>query len=253
MSPTVVTFLFEAANFLSLAAVLGYFFFKPVRKALQAQREKFEAESRLAAQKLEDAEKVQAEITALRANLKLELQQRKTVELAQARQQAEQILAEARAAAEQERKQGHRLAVQMSELQQQNLAAVASAAAGYTVGQLLEQIDGPDLQTALIRSACEQLNSMPNAPLSTVKIESQQRLTSEQTRVIQNALGANAGKLDFRIVDGLGPGVRISTSHGLVDATASGLSQYARQALLKEMHRRSNNNNHSALENMQDG
>ena len=38
MSPTLTTFLFEAANFLVLAAVLGWLFFKPVRQALADHR-----------------------------------------------------------------------------------------------------------------------------------------------------------------------------------------------------------------------
>ncbi|NJN47909.1 MAG: hypothetical protein HC808_17125, partial [Candidatus Competibacteraceae bacterium] len=46
------TFLFEAANFLVLAGVLGWLFFKPVRQALIDRQVKFEADAVQAAEKL---------------------------------------------------------------------------------------------------------------------------------------------------------------------------------------------------------
>ena len=70
VSPTLTTFLFEAANFLVLAAVLGWLFFKPVRQALVDHREKFESDNRKATQKLAEAEKTRQEIEQTRANCK---------------------------------------------------------------------------------------------------------------------------------------------------------------------------------------
>ena len=161
MSPTLTTFLFEAANFLVLAAVLGWLFFKPVRQALADRRAKFEADSVQAAEKLAEAEKAQQEIDATRANLQAELNELRTRELEAARRQADQILADARTAAEREREMSHRQAARMSDTQRDTLAEVSAAAAAETVGRLLEQIGGPDLQSALIESACQQLGSLP--------------------------------------------------------------------------------------------
>ena len=243
MSPTLTTFLFEAANFLVLAGVLGWLFFNPVRQALANRRAKFEADAAQAAEKLAAAETVQREIDAARRSLKAELNELRTRELEAARRQAEQILADARTAAEREREMSRRQAAQLSETQRSTLADVSARAAAATVGHLLEQIGGPDLHSALVASACRQLGSMPPVALAPVKIESAQQLSPQQRAALSSALGPAAATADFRTVDGLGSGVRISTGVGLIDATASGLTQFARQSLTKEMNRRANNHN----------
>lgn len=243
MSPTLTTFLYEAANFLVLATVLGWLFFKPVRQALADRQAKFESESRLAAQKLYEAEKVQQEINAKRARLQAELKEQRTREVTAARKQADQLLDEARMAAQREREVTRRQAARMSETQQDTWAQVAAAAAGATVGRLLEQIGGPDLQSALIEAACQQLRSFPKDAISPVKIESTQCLSDSQVAKLKDALGSAADAAEFRTADGLGTGIRISTGKGLIDATTSGLTQFARQSLVSQMNLRSNNHN----------
>ncbi|MCA9129880.1 MAG: ATP synthase F0 subunit B [Planctomycetales bacterium] len=240
MSPTLTTFLFEAANFLVLAAVLGWLFFKPVRRALADRREKFESDNRQAAQKLAEAEKTQQEINETRAKLQAELNEMRTREMETARQQADQILREARSAAAREREMSHRLAAQMSGTQRDILAEVSAAAAADTVGRLLRQIGGPALQSALVASACEQLRSLPQDGVAPVKVESSQPLSPDQLASLKNALGAAADTADFRTVDGLGDGVRVSTGKGLIDASVGGLVQFASQSLVKEMSNRAN-------------
>lgn len=243
MSPTLTTFLFEAANFLVLAGMLGWLFFQPVRQALADRHAKFEADAVQATQKLAEAEKVQQDIDAARANLQTELNALRTRELEAARRQANHILADAHATAERERETSRRQAARMSDTQRDTLAEVAAAAAAETVGRLLEQIDGPDLQAALIESACQQLGALPQDALAPVKIESAQPLSPQQRTALENALGPAADGADFRTVDGLKAGVRISTAKGLIDASVSGLAQFARHSLVKEMTRRANNHN----------
>lgn len=243
MSPTLTTFLFEAANFLVLAALLGWFFFQPVRQALADRRVKFEADAVQAEQELAQAKKLQQDIDATRANLQAELNTLRSRELEAARRQAAQILTDAHTAAEREREMSRRQAAQMSDTQRDTLAEVAAAAAAETVGRLLEQIGGPDLQAALIQSACQQLGALPQDAIAPVKIESAQPLSPQQRTALENALGPAANGADFRTVDGLETGVRISTGKGLIDASVSGLAQFARQSLLKEMKRRANNHN----------
>ncbi len=182
MPPALTTFLFEAANFLVLAAVLGWLFFKPVRKVLAERRAQFEAESDQAARKLAEAEKTQLEIESDRANLQAELNDLRKRELETARAQAEQILADARAAAERNIEMSRRQAAQMSDAKQQALAEASATAAAETVGHLLQQIGGPDLQAALISSACQQLHSLPPGEIAPVKVESSQPLTPDQLR-----------------------------------------------------------------------
>jgi len=243
VSPTLTTFLFEAANFLVLAAILGWLFFKPVRQALLDRRAKLEDEAAQAAQKLAEAEKIQQDIDARRAALQSELNELREQGRDAARKQAEEILSQARAAAEREREASVRLAARMSETQRDTLAEVAAAATAETVGRLLDQINSPDLQAALIASACQQLGSLPHGTITPVKIESAQPLSPQQRADLENALGPAAGQVDFRTADGLGAGVRISTGQGLVDASVSGLVQFARQSLEQEMSRRANNHN----------
>ena len=60
MSPTVTTFLFEAANFLTLAPLLGWLFFQPVSDAIQGRRS---AQQQL----LDDATKKNADAAQLRS------------------------------------------------------------------------------------------------------------------------------------------------------------------------------------------
>ncbi len=126
MSPTLTTFLFESANFLVLAFVLGWLFFKPVRQALVDRRAAFEAESEEAANKLTVANRRQQEIEAAHANLQSELDELRSQELEAAKQQAEQILSAARTAAEREREMSRRQAARMSDTQRDRLAEVVS-------------------------------------------------------------------------------------------------------------------------------
>jgi F0F1-type ATP synthase membrane subunit b/b' len=73
VSPTWSTFLFEMANFLLLAAVLGWLFFRPVRDALEKRRAGLEAEDREAAEKLAEAERLRAEAADRRSELEASL------------------------------------------------------------------------------------------------------------------------------------------------------------------------------------
>ena len=61
MSASWVTFVFEAANFLVLAALLGRLFFRPVRDALERRRAELEGEREAARRVREEAEAALAE------------------------------------------------------------------------------------------------------------------------------------------------------------------------------------------------
>ena len=138
----------------------------------------------------------------------------------------------------------------MSETQKDRLAEVAAIAAAETVGRLLEQMGGPELQSVLMDAACQQLKSMPQESLAPVKVESAETLSAEQRERLIDILGTAAPSTDFRTTKDLGTGVRIATRQGLIDATVDGLRQFARQALTAEMNRHSNN--HNPLQNLHD-
>ncbi len=235
MSATLTTFLFEAANFLVLTAALGWLFFQPVRKSIADFRTKFESDNQQAAQKLAEAESLRQAIQAEKEALLAELSARRTNELAGIKAQADKLLAEARVAADRERERSLVEAARLSDTQRDTLATVAATVAAESVEHLLEQIGGPDLQSALIHSACLQIVQWASSSLAPVKIESSQPLSALQMTEVKKALGSAGETADFRIVDNVGVGVRISTSKGLVDASARGLRNFASQSLVKAM------------------
>ena len=243
MSPALTTFLFEAANFLVLAGVLGWLFFQPVRQALAERAAKFEADSKEAAEKLAAANAAEQQMDETRDKLQSEMDELRKRELEAAHAKASQIIEEAREAAERERELGRRQAASLSESKRATLGEVAGAAAADTVGRLLEQIGGPDLHSALIESACRQLAAMQIDTTAPVKVESNEPLSQDQATKLRHALGDGADRAEFRTVENLGAGIRILTDRGLIDASVAGLTQFARQSLVKEMKRRANNHN----------
>lgn len=264
MSPTLTTFLFEAANFLVLAAALGWLFFRPVRQAIVDYRTQFESDNQRAAETLAEAETIRRSIQAEHEKLKAKLDAMQARELANAKAQADNLLAEARLTADREREQSRLDASRISDSQRDVLAATAATAAAESVGQLLTQIGGPELQSALVRSACGRLAELAegtpepdsrNGPscashyrglppigqsLAPVKVESAQPLTEDQMTEIKHALGNSYDTADFRVVCELGNGIRVSTSMGLVDASTMGLRAFACHWLVNEVKHRSN-------------
>ena len=200
MSPTVVTFLFEAANFLVLAAVLGWLFFKPVRKAIADHRDKFEADNQQAAKLLAEAEVLRNEIREARQNLYSELNATRTRELATVKEQSDQMLSDARSIANREQEQSRLQASRMSDTQRDTLASAAAAAAADSVGKLLTQIESPDLQSSLIRFACQQLEKLSPESIAPVKVETSQTLSPDQRTAIQHCARSicHGGRLSNR-------------------------------------------------------
>lgn len=244
MSPTITTFLFEAANFLVLAAALGWLFFKPVRQAIIDYREKFEADNQQAAAKLAEAEAMRQQIQDTHAQLQTELNERRGDEIAAIQRQADEILTSARSAAAMQRKQSLLQASRISDSQRDTLAEVAAASAADAVAKLLQQIEGPELQEGLVQAACRQLESLDHQVLAPVKVESSESLSAEQSAALRAALGSAGQTADFRIADGIGMGVRVSTARGLIDTSTRGLAYFSRQTLVKEMQQRASFHQH---------
>jgi F0F1-type ATP synthase membrane subunit b/b' len=231
----VITFLFEAANFLVLAAVLGWIFFKPIRQALADRGARLIAEDQQADAKLADANRIQQDIIEARSGLQRELDDLRNEKLEAVRSEADQIIADARATADRELEASRRQAARLSETEQARIAQAAVFAAAETVGRLLRQIASPELHTALLRSACQQLHALPQDRLKPVTVETAEPFGSEDRAVLDEALGPAAAGADVRTNTDLGVGVRVSTGQGLIDASAAGLSGFARQALLKQL------------------
>ncbi|KAA5546239.1 ATP synthase F0 subunit B [Roseiconus nitratireducens] len=240
MSPILTTFLFEAANFLVLAAALGWFFFRPVRNAIAEYRSKIETDQRAAETKLEEARKRHDQVDQAYARLHEDIAREREKQLEAAREQAGKILDEARQVADRELKLSHHQAAQITNSQRDRLAEVAATAAAASVGRLLEELSGERLHDALVESACRQLRQWQDG-LAPVSVEHSLPLSETQVEALKEAAGKAAETAEFHTVDGLGAGVRVLTAQGLVDASTAGISTFARRSLVKEMQDRANN------------
>jgi F-type H+-transporting ATPase subunit b len=229
------TFVFEIANFVALAAVLAWLLFKPVRKALADQQAKARQLEDDAAQKLTDAESLRQDVESQRQALAGELETMRVRVREIARQEAEQILAEARAHAERERAALKRDALHIERAQMTKIARAVATATHDTMKRFLQQMEGPELEQTLLKAACRELKAFSNNPLAPVTIESAAPLDDDARRLINASLGVAAKSADFRVVPGLEGGLRISTAHGLIDASVTGLANFAEQSLSAEM------------------
>lgn len=224
MSPTVANFVFEAANFLLLAATLGWLLFKPVRRALDAERERHAKEA-------EEGRRLRAEAETLAGQAKAEQEaaergaaERRAEALAEARREADKLLEEARKARAQERQRLDDELRATRAAQAEALAGAVGRIAAETVRSLLVSLEGPALDAALVRAACSRLSELPVAARASAQVEVARPLDAEATDLLAGALGR---VLEARVVPELGAGVRVTTAAGQIDATAAGLAREA--------------------------
>ena len=93
---------------------------------------------------------------------------------------------------------------------------------------LLAALDGPDLDHALTRAACERLAALPKFDAGSVLVESARPLQGPQRLALQQVLGEGFSE---RTVQQLGAGVRVTTSSGQIDATAVAFAREAARRL----------------------
>jgi F-type H+-transporting ATPase subunit b len=233
VSPSVATFLFEAANFLVLAVLLGWFFFRPVRAALERRRAELEAERRQAAEQLAQAERELAALRQQQRDFEASLEARRAESHRQAEAEVARLVADGKEQArrEQERARGA-LTAQRRALAQAG-ARDAAAAAADIVAHLLERIGGLDLDGALVRAACRELGALAaHAAPRPALVEAARSLDDANRAQLAQALGCAPGEVEVRIVPELAAGVRVVTPAGLIDASAAGLAAFAERALL---------------------
>jgi F0F1-type ATP synthase membrane subunit b/b' len=238
VSPTVATFLFEAANFLALAAVLGWLFFRPVQDTLEKRRAELEAERRQAAEKLAEAERRLAEIEAQRREFSASLDSLRVRAQEQAEKEAERIIAGARSEGQHERERIQTELAALRHAHARTVARDAAAAAREVVVRLLAHIGGPDLEPALVHAACRELRTLADRDHLVPALVEASRPLQDQTRaLLAEALGCQPSELRDRVVPELVGGVRVITNAGLVDASVAGLAAFAERALLARIDR----------------
>jgi len=226
VSPALADFLFEAVNVLLLAVVLGWLLFKPVRRALDAERERHDREVEEATRLRAEAESLANDARVAKVAAEKEADERRREVLAAARAEATELVESARKAQLDERRRLERELASRREAEAEALAADVGRLAAASVRSLLHDLEGPELDAALVRAAREELEAVPVAARSAAMVECAHPLEAESRALLRDALGEG---FQERVVPELGAGVRVTTAAGQVDATAASL---ARQAAL---------------------
>ncbi len=224
MAPPVASFLFEVVNFVALVAALGWLFFRPVRAALESERGRRAEEERAVAALRAQAETLATEVRAAREEREGETERRCAEILAAAEREAARIREEVRQAVEAERRTAERELAAGRRAQASALADAMGRIAGASVRSLLESLDGPSLDLALVRGACEELRALPPAVREAATVETARPLGPEARGALRDVLGTTFTE---RAVAELGAGVRVTTGAGQVDASALALARRA--------------------------
>jgi F0F1-type ATP synthase membrane subunit b/b' len=224
VSPTLANFLFESANFLLLAAALGWLLFKPVRAAIDAERDRHAEEERRVAALRDEAEALGKQIREAQQRLAGDIERERAAALAEVPKEVERLKEEARKAREAELRAFERESEATRHLQTGLLADALGRVAAASVRRLLETLDGPSLDLALVRGACEELGKLPEAARRAATVEAARPLGDEARRLLHATLG---GEVEEHTVQELGAGVRVTTPSGQVDASALALARQA--------------------------
>jgi F0F1-type ATP synthase membrane subunit b/b' len=238
VSASWVTFLFEAANFLLLAAVLGWLFFRPVRDALERRRSELESEQQAAANAHAEAENVLQHARERRSELEGSLEELRERVRREAETEAERLVEVARVQTQRERETLKGELVSQRRAQARSLVRDAAFAAREIVVRLLDEIEGPNLEDALQRTACRDLEKLRSSgSLAPVVIESTWPLDDAVVATLAEAAGIGPADAARRVDPDLVAGLRVLTARGLVDASAKGLATQAERFLVDKLDR----------------
>ncbi|GHG96376.1 hypothetical protein [Comamonas sp. JC664] len=228
MSPAFTNFLFEAVNFLVLAAVLGWLLFKPIRRALDAEQARHAQEAEAARHQREEAEAVSRAARAEREAAGRESEERRRALLASARDEALQAAEAAKRVQVEDRRRLEKELQDWRDASAAELVDTIGRIAAESVRRLLAALDGPALDLALVRAACAELASVPAEARAPASVESARPLDARARGLLEEVLGAGVRE---RVVTALGAGVRVTTPAGQVDATALSVARQAARAV----------------------
>lgn len=236
MSASWVTFVFEAANFVLLAAVLGWLFFRPVREALERRRQELENERRAAAEARQQAEQERQGAASRRSELDRSVAEVRDRARREAEQEKQGILAEARAQIRREREAVAKELMVARGAGARDRSRDAAFAAREIVARLLQELEGPELEKMLLAAASRQLADLHSSgSLTPLVVESASALDGAAVAALAEAAGAGQPDLTCRVDPELIAGVRILTARGLVDVSVAGLASEAERLLLSHL------------------
>ena len=224
MSPALANFLFETANFLVLAGALAWFSFKPLRKALNAERERHTQQQARLEQMHAEAKSLEQAAHAAQQSLDEQLKQRRAQLLAAAEDEAARIKNQAREAVSVQQRALERDHLAAGQAQGQVFADTLGRITAASLRSLLGHLEGPALDLALVRGACAQLSSMPAAARQAALVETARPLDAATRELLASQL---VGDFEERLAPELGAGVRVTTRAAQVDATAVALARQA--------------------------
>lgn len=227
MSPTVTTFLFELANFVLLAVLLGWLLFKPVRSVLQTRQAVEKRQTEELAARAAESDRQRSDLDQRHRAFEDEIAELRRKHIAAADQEAAVIVTHAHDAVERERDAVKRGLAHLEHAQVERLSAAVAAATRESIVRLLTTLNAPDLDASLAQAACRQLEGLQGSALGPVLIESARPLADSTHAAIATALRADAPSAEFRVVPDLGAGLRITTAQGLIDTSALGLARQA--------------------------
>lgn len=233
MSPTWVTFGFEAANFLLLMGLLAWLFFRPVRDAIERRRAAIEQEQRAAAESHAKAEQEREALVAARAAFEAErdLAREGAQREIEAQRQALLEAGRAQLARERARFEAERQAARIAD--QHLHARDAALAARAIVEGLLARIAAGELDSGLVGTACRDLERLRDGgkAFGSVVIESAAPLDPALAARLAAAAAVEPGALSLRVDPALVAGLRVLTDRGLVDASVAGVAARSAQLL----------------------
>jgi len=236
LSASWVTFLFEAGNFLLLAAVLVWFFFRPVRDAIERRRSALEGERVAATEARHQAERELEETRARRREFEGSLDALRKRVQSEAQTERERLIEEARALNRRERDMLDEELLARRRAQARSLSRDAAYAAREIVVGLLAEVKGPELEPALCQAACRELEGLRAAgSLAPIVVESVSTLDDEAFASLVAAAGVEPGTATRRVNPDLIAGLRVLTAKGLVDASAAGLAAQAESVLASRL------------------
>jgi F0F1-type ATP synthase membrane subunit b/b' len=233
VSPSWVTFAFEVGNFLLLAALLGWLFFRPVRAALEGRRSRLESEQRAAADARERAERESQDARARRETERAELERAREELRREAEAERQQLLEAGRNQLARERGQLDQELQAARSASARAQARDAAFAAHVIVERLLAALKGADLEELLAGAACRSLAELAaHGSLAPLVIESAAPLDASTLGRLAAAAGVAREQATTRAEPDLIAGLRVLTARGLVDATVSGLAAQAERLLV---------------------
>ena len=237
MNENLVTFLYELANFVVFAVLLGWIFVKPVRRMLDEQAARDAKLEESAKQHLAEAEQLRQQLLDDRQRFKQEIDHQTEAALNEARQEATRMLDQAKQEIASQREHLSHEVLQIQRSQLSEWAGIVASVAKTAVEDLLKQIKGPALTNALVESACQQLKHTNPMKVQKITVESAEELDESMRQKIAQAVGLESanGKIEFHVDPELMGGFRIRTGQGVIDNSIAALSTFAEQKIRQQL------------------